>query len=208
MTAENKRSSGPLASQWTTRTSMVLDLQTPSQKRWEEFVVIYSPLLRFWIRQKCVPSSAEPDVLQETLRSIYVGIGQFERKKFSTGSFRGWLRTIVNRRIADYFRQRPTETSLSSASLEILETRKDRDLEQMAAEEAALRELEARALFLIRGSTAEQTWQMFWLSTVERIPSSEIADRFGVTSAAVRVAKARVISRLRALFVDSASDPE
>lgn len=187
---------------------MVLDLQTPNQKRWEEFVVIYSPLLRFWIRQKRVPSSAESDVLQESLRSIYVGIGQFQRKKFSTGSFRGWLKTIVDRRIADFFRHRPKDVILSSASLETLVTRKDRDPEQMAEEEAALRELEARALALIRGSTAEQTWQMFWLSTVERIPSSEIAERFGVTSAAVRVAKARVISRLRALFVDSASDPE
>ena len=76
------------------------------------------------------------------------------------------------------------------------------------AEEAALKELEARALHLIRESTAPRTWQMFWLSTVEQVPTAEIADQFGVTPAAVRVAKARVIGRLRRMFVDSASQVE
>jgi RNA polymerase sigma factor (sigma-70 family) len=187
---------------------MVLDLQIPQEKRWEEFVVIYSPLLRYWIRQKNVPLSAVEDVLQESLRSVYVGIGQFHRRKFSTGSFRGWLRIIVNRRVADYFRQSPREENLSSESLGNLDARPDRDPEEIATEERALRELEARALTLIRNSTAEQTWKMFWLSTVEQVPNSEIADQFGVTTAAVRVAKARVISRLRRLFVDAASESE
>lgn len=89
-----------------------------------------------------------------------------------------------------------------------IETRPQRDPAQLVAEENALRELEARALHLIRESTAEKTWQMFWLSVVEQVPTSEIAERFGVSTAAVRVAKSRVLMRLRRLFVDAAREPE
>jgi RNA polymerase sigma-70 factor (ECF subfamily) len=89
-----------------------------------------------------------------------------------------------------------------------VENRPQRDPAELAAEEIALRELEARALHLIRESTAEKTWQMFWLSVVEQVPTSEIAEKYGVTTAAVRVAKSRVLMRLRKLFVDAARESE
>ena len=59
---------------------------------------------------------------------------------------------------------------------------------------------------LVRSSTAEKTWQMFWLSVVEQVPTAEIAEQYGVSNAAVRVAKSRVLMRLRRLFVDAASE--
>ena len=90
----------------------------------------------------------------------------------------------------------------------VAEAREQRDPAELVAEEVALKELEARALHLIRESTAERTWQMFWLSTVEQQPTAKIAEQFDVTPAAVRVAKARVIGRLRKMFVDSASQCE
>jgi DNA-directed RNA polymerase specialized sigma24 family protein len=43
---------------------------------------------------------------------------------------------------------------------------------------------------------------MFWLSTVEKVPTTEIAQQFRVTTAAVRVAKQRVLQRLRLLMVE------
>jgi len=187
---------------------MILELQAPSAGRWKSFVLVYSPLLRFWIDHKRVPSSAQDDILQECLKSIFLGIGEFQRHKFESGSFRGWLRTIVNRRVADYFR---ASSHLKNAPPELLlvaEAREQRDPAELVAEEAALKELEARALHLIRESTAERTWQMFWLSTVEQLPTAKIAEQFEVTPAAVRVAKARVIGRLRKMFVDSASQSE
>ena len=195
-------------SQWSTHSSMVLELQAPSATRWKTFVLVYSPLLRFWISRRQVPVSAREDILQECLKSIFLGIGEFRRHKFETGSFRGWLRTIVNRRVADYFRTSADDKTVPPELLPGIEAREERDPAELVAEELALKELEARALHLIRESTAERTWQMFWLSTVEQVPTSEIAKNFDVSSAAVRVAKARVIARLRKMFVDSASQSE
>ena len=195
-------------SQWSTRTSMVHALRLPKAKRWQDFVFIYTPLLRYWIDSRQVPASAQDDVLQECLRSIFVGIGDFRRRRFERGSFRGWLRTIVHRRVADYFRATSKSKTAPLGLVMDIETRPQRDPAQLVAEENALRELEARALHLIRESTAEKTWQMFWLSVVEQVPTSEIAERFGVSTAAVRVAKSRVLMRLRRLFVDAAREPE
>lgn len=195
-------------SQWSTRSSMILELQTPSASRWKSFVLIYTPLLRFWIARKQVPLSAREDILQECLKSIFLGIGEFQRHKFEAGSFRGWLRTIVNRRIADYFRKSADDRTAPPGLLLGIEAREERDPAELVAEEVALKELEARALHLIRESTAERTWQMFWLSTVEQVPTADIARQFNVSSAAVRVAKARVIGRLRKMFVDSATQFE
>ena len=196
------------SSQWSTRSSMILELQAPSAHRWRSFVLVYSPLLRFWIDRKQVPASVQDDILQECLKSVFLGIGEFRRHKFESGSFRGWLRTIVNRRVADYFRSAANLKTAPPELLLVAEAGEQRDPLDLVAEEVALKELEARALHLIRESTAERTWQMFWLSVVEQVPTSEIAQQFGVTTAAVRVAKARVIGRLRKMFVDSASHVE
>ena len=184
---------------------MILELQAPSSHRWRIFVLVYSPLLRFWIHRKQVPISAQDDILQESLKSIFLGIGEFARHKFEQGSFRGWLRTIVNRRVADHFRASADCKNAPLKLLHLIEYPEQRTPEDLLAEETALKELEARALQLIRESTTERTWQMFWLSTVEQVPTAEIAEQFQVTTAAVRVAKARVLCRLRRMFVDSAS---
>lgn len=183
---------------------MIRALRVPSARRWQDFVFVYTPLLRYWIDVRQVPKSAQDDVLQECLRSIFVGIGDFRRRKFEKGSFRGWLRTIVNRRVADHFRLTSKSIVAPLGLVMDVETRPQRDPVQLAAEENALRQLEARALQLIRKSTAERTWQMFWLSVVEQVPTSQIAEKFGVSNAAVRVAKSRVLMRLRRLFVDAA----
>ncbi|MGC6548923.1 MAG: RNA polymerase sigma factor [Rubripirellula sp.] len=193
-------------SQWTTQTSMIRSLRYPKTNRWKDFVLIYSPLLRHWIHSRQVPRSSQDDVLQECLRSIFVGIGDFRRRKFEKGSFRGWLRTIVNRRVADYFRLAAKSKTAPLGLVIDVETRPQRDPNRLEEEEIALRELEARAMQLVRSSTAEKTWQMFWLSVVEQVPTAEIAEQYGVSNAAVRVAKSRVLMRLRRLFVDAASE--
>jgi RNA polymerase sigma-70 factor, ECF subfamily len=54
-----------------------------------------------------------------------------------------------------------------------------------------------RAAELIRGDFEERTWQAFWLSTVENLPSDEISVRLSMTANAIRQARFRVLARLR-----------
>ena len=144
-------------------------------------------------------------MLQESLQSICAGIGNFQRDA-AKGKFRGWLRTIVERRVADHFRGMPVEVPASPQSLANVPTATQKDPGTLDNEQRILEEMRARALELVRQSTTEKTWQMFWLSTVEQVPSAEIARQFGVSSAAVRVARQRVLQRLRSLMVEDMGD--
>lgn len=198
---QNHRASSPLS----TTSSLVKNLQAGSRERWESFVLLYSPLLRFWIRKEGVSLSAEDDVFQETLRSVFGGIGQFT-KDSKAGTFRGWLRTIVKRRAVDHFRAQSVESIVSQSSLEAIPVPEQKNPDDIQSEEQALIDLKARALELVRQSISEKTWQMFWLNLVEGVPTSELAKKFNVSSAAVRMAKARVLSRLRELMGDDAHE--
>ena len=61
-------------SQWSTRSSMILGVaDTVSDLVGKVLCIVYSPLLRFWIARKQVPLSARDDVLQESLKSIFLG---------------------------------------------------------------------------------------------------------------------------------------
>jgi RNA polymerase sigma-70 factor (ECF subfamily) len=184
-----------------TTSTLVGRLQEDSPERWHSFVLVYSPLLRFWIRQDNVKPDFVDDVLQETLKSAYTGIQQFQWKSGS-GTFRGWLRTIVKRRSVDHFRSQPKNQTASQSVLECIQVPEQKDPATMEGEEKALMHLKARALEVVRQSTSEKSWQMFWLSVVEGQTTQEIANRFKVTTAGVRMAKARVLNRLRELMPD------
>jgi RNA polymerase sigma-70 factor (ECF subfamily) len=55
-----------------------------------------------------------------------------------------------------------------------------------------------RALDLIRGEFEERTWQAFWLTAVEGWDTSAVAAELEMSPVAVRIAKSRVLARLRA----------
>jgi RNA polymerase sigma-70 factor (ECF subfamily) len=60
-----------------------------------------------------------------------------------------------------------------------------------------LRDLYRRALQLIQGAFEERTWQMFWQTVIEDRPTADVAAEYGVTAAAVRKARSRVLHRLK-----------
>lgn len=188
-------------SKFSTRSSMIFDLKGFSPERWNNFVLVYTPLLLFWMRKKNVSESAQDDILQESLQSILAGIGNFERDS-AKGKFRGWLRTIVKRRVADYFRSLPPDQGVPQEVLDARIAPEQKHADDIEGEQRALHEVKARAMELVRQSTAEETWQMFWLSTVEEVPTADIARQFNVTTAAVRMNKQRVLKRLRDLMID------
>jgi RNA polymerase sigma-70 factor, ECF subfamily len=184
---------------------MLIDLKGISQERWTDFLFLYEPLLLYWMRKKGVPDSDVDDVLSESWSSIYKGIGNFDRGS-GKGTFRGWLRTIVERRAIDHFRKQKREIiEVSGGAEEIINQAiapEQKSADAIEDEEAALNEVRARAMELVKSSTQQQTWDMFWMSAVDNVPTADIAAEFGVSSAAVRVAKQRVTKRLKEAMRD------
>jgi RNA polymerase sigma-70 factor (ECF subfamily) len=54
-----------------------------------------------------------------------------------------------------------------------------------------------QALGLIRDEFEQRTWQAFWRMAVDNRTSAEVAGELGMTTNAVRMAKSRVLRRLR-----------
>jgi RNA polymerase sigma-70 factor (ECF subfamily) len=61
------------------------------------------------------------------------------------------------------------------------------------------RSLFQRAAERVRAEVHETTWQAFWETSVVGTPPVEAARKLKMTPGAVRVAKCRVLARLRAL---------
>ena len=66
-----------------------------------------------------------------------------------------------------------------------------------AGDDPAETELLHRALAMIRGEFEARTWAAFWQTAVEGRAAADVAADLGMTPGAVRVAKSRVLHRLR-----------
>lgn len=188
----------PRNADFSTTSSLVDELKVLSPIRWESFVLLYSPMLKFWLHRECVPSASIDDLLQESFRSIYAGIGNFQRNP-SDGSFRGWMRSIVRRRVADYRRLEHKSVSTQDYAIEILAVP---PVNEDDSENEVLSEVIARACQVVRQNVQPHTWQMFQMCVLESQPAEDVARILGVSSANVRMAKARILKQLRELLVD------
>ena len=70
-------------------------------------------------------------------------------------------------------------------------------LEEDEAEQSIVHQVLHRTLDTIRGEFEERTWHAFWQVQIEGKSTSDVGAKLGMTAAAVRKAKLRVLARLR-----------
>lgn len=165
---------------------------------WERMVTLYAPLVLRWCRGWGLREDDAADVFQEVFQSVARHLAVFRRDR-SGDTFRGWLRTITRNKVNDYFRKRdrePTGVGGSEACEMLAQLPQELPLEEEKAGEAES-ELLHRALEMIRGEFEARTWQAFWQTAVEGRAAADVAADLAMTPGAVRVAKSRVLHRLR-----------
>lgn len=162
-------------------------------------MTLYGPLVYAWCRAWQLHTHDAADVVQEVFQSVAAHIGDF-RKERSGDTFRGWLRTIARNKVNDHFRRlcrQPASLGGSEAQQSLARVPEEIASEAASSTSAAERALLHRGLELIRGEFAERTWQAFWRTTVDGLTAAEAAAELSMTAGAVRVAKSRVLQRLR-----------
>jgi RNA polymerase sigma-70 factor (ECF subfamily) len=181
----------------TTSTSLIGRVKAHDEEACRRLVELYGPLVYCWCRRFEVKPEDVADLVQEVFRAAFRGIDGFRHDR-PTDTFRGWLWTITSNKVRDHFNRRaaqPVAFGGTDAKQRFLEIAADGSLS--SDEPGPLAGLLHRAMTLIQNEFEEQTWQAFWLATVEQQSSVDVAGRLRMTPGAVRQAKYKVLRRLR-----------
>ena len=166
---------------------------------------LYSPLVYHWCRAARLPPDDAADLLQEVFQSVVTALGAFDHEGQGR-SFRGWLRTITQNKLRDYFRRRKRTPSATGGSEQdyLLALAEAPAADGSTNEQAEKRLLLRSDLQLVRMEFEETTWQAFWRVTIGGHDAATVATELGISRAAVYTAKSRVLSRLRQALADLA----
>lgn len=185
----------------TTSSSLLVRVRDHADaEAWGRLVTLYAPLLRDWLRRHAVPPHDQDDLVQDVLHAVAQEMPHFsyDREK---GGFRGWLRTVLVHRLRNYWRQRrsrPLATGDNQFITGVLDQLEDsRSTLAQVWEQEHDQHVVARLLELVRGDFETTTWEAFRRTALEGQEVSAVAAGLGLTVNAVKLAKHRVLKRLR-----------
>ena len=196
-----------------TSSHLIRSLKSKDVDAWNRMVELYSPLVYHWCKKSGLIQQDIPDVFQDVFCSVATHIDKFNQNP--KGTFRGWLRTITYNKTIDYFRktgrtpmpvggteaqhfieQIPTDFSIVDAH-DVVSDNPGEDVE-------IRRDFLKQALANIRPHFSEKTWRAFWRVVIDGRETNDVANELAMNPGTIRVAKSRVLKRLRQEFGDSA----
>lgn len=183
-----------------TRLSLLERARIRDARAWHELVDLYAPLVAHWSRRCGLQSHDVADCIQEVFSSVTTSLATY-RPSSSSGSFRAWLWTITRNKVRDFARKQSRQISAAGGST-ALRSLANLDANMALPDEEPtsneqLDSLVRRALDQVRSEFEASTWQGFWRTAIEGIPTSVVAQELGVTAAAIRQNRARIMRRLR-----------
>ncbi len=171
---------------------------------WIELVRVYGPLVDWWLGQTRLTPEDRDDVFQEVFTTVARRLGEFRRDR-PHDNFRGWLRVITRSRVVDHVRREDRQPAAEGGDeaqqrlLQLPELPFDRAARK-AEQEQEISLVVRQALDLVRATVQPATWDAFWRVVVDGESPQQVAAELGVTDVAVRMAKSRVLRRLRELL--------
>jgi len=187
-----------------TSRSLIVRLKHNEGDAWNRMVSLYAPLVYHWCQKLDVSPDDAQDVVQEVFKSVAQRIEDF-RKDRPQDTFRGWLRVITRHKAIDHYRRsskQATAAGGTEAQHRLAEFPAPELGDDDADDRTAQNLLFHQALRLIRENFQPQTWQAFWRVVVDDCTPAEAAAELSMTAGAVRVAKCRVLQRLREELCD------
>ena len=184
-----------------TSLSLLSEARHDDPVAWARLVHLYAPLVAFWCRRWGVAGQDVVDLVQEVFAAVARNLDRFHKDRPSD-TFRGWLSTIARNRVRDYYRRRADQPTAMGGTEALLRFAQIQDPESCAdlpdeSDDPGFSELLSRGLESIRGDFHEQTWRAFWGVVVEGRTTADVAADLNMRVGTVRVAKSRVLLRLR-----------
>lgn len=157
---------------------------------WQSLVLLYGPVVRYWIRRRGIGAKDEIEVLGAVLMAAQRKLGTFARGDEGP-RFQTWLKTVAVLKIAEFHRRHsrsspagPELQPWPAAAAMVLATPSDKPPTR-------------QALQILREEFTAEQWRAFWLTAVDGYTTLDAADELAQTPVAVRQAKSLVLARLR-----------
>lgn len=183
-----------------TSTDLLRNVEASNPEAWNRFAELYTPLIYRWARKTALQPADAEDVTQEVFRVIARRLPDYQKSRGKGGSFRGWMwgitRNVILRHLERH-RKRDVPTGGSTAHRRLIEVPELQSSDAPPTDPRGDKTLLMRIVRAIRNDFEESTWQSFWRTTIEGQSASDVGRDLGMTAAAVRQAKYRVLSRLR-----------
>ncbi|MDZ4683797.1 MAG: sigma-70 family RNA polymerase sigma factor [Planctomycetaceae bacterium] len=190
-----------------TSRSLLADAKLADPAAWERLVRLYAPLVASWCRRWGVAEQDVADLLQDVFSAVAGHLHRFHSER-PADTFRGWLSTIARNKVRDHYRRRLREPDAAGGSeasrqfqhipdADISENSSATESPTDAGDEILLNDLLRNALESIRGEFHERTWRAFWGVVVDGRTAAEVAHELDMKPGTVRVAKSRILLRLR-----------
>lgn len=179
-------------------------------RAWDRLVELYAPLVLHWLRGAGLDDEEAKDVFQEVFQATARHLQGF-RKERPADTFRGWLRTITRNKANDHFRRRDREprgvggtelrVRLEAVPAPALAADDDGDEEDGSRAGGDADEGEVflvrRAMEGVKKEFRPRTWRVFERCVLDGQSPRDVAVELSMSAGAVRVAKSRVLRRLR-----------
>lgn len=174
------------------------------ERSWRDFFETYWRLIYSTARKGGLSDAEAQEVVQETVIVVAKKMKEFKYDP-AIGSFKGWLKLVTRRRIADQYRKRkPQEVGLAddgtadggTRAMDKLPGDKG-DTVDLAWEADWQQSLLDRAVELVRTQVSPRQYQIFDLYVLRQWPASQVAASLDISTAQVHLAKHRVQAQIK-----------
>jgi RNA polymerase sigma-70 factor (ECF subfamily) len=164
---------------------------------WRHLEAVYGSLLRRWLGRNSMPVQDVEDVSQNVFVVVVRRIPEFVHNG-RKGAFRTWLRQILGMELRKFH-----HNCLAARKMSYFEPT---ELDQYENPNTELsrewdRVFDAHVLSvastMVRSEVEASSWRAFELNALENRPTAEVASALGMSENAVRLARSRILRRLR-----------
>jgi RNA polymerase sigma-70 factor, ECF subfamily len=181
-----------------TRSTLLAQVRSPDDREaWEEFVLIYQPVIYRMARRRGMQDPDAQDLVQTVLMRVAGAIDRWEKQPGTR--FRHWLRRVAKNSILSGLSRSPKDAPVGGSDVHELLVEQaiaTPEVEQELAVEY-MREQYLRAAISVQSDVNAETWRAFELTVIEGKSCEAAAEIIGKSVGTVYAARSRVMRRLR-----------
>ncbi|MEZ6094562.1 MAG: sigma-70 family RNA polymerase sigma factor [Pirellulaceae bacterium] len=166
-----------------------------NREAWEEFVLLYRPVIYRMARRRGMQDSDAQDLTQDVLLRIARSIEKWESRP--DVRFRHWLRKVANNAILSALTKSNRQHVVGAAADQWLEETPETSAASQELQNECLREQYQRAAAIVRSDVSPATWKAFEMTVVQGMSCEQAAESLSKSIGTIYASRSRILKRLQ-----------